>query len=279
MEQIWEGTLQKMRVAATSPVSYWLEDALQASDAPSANDLPVNALLGRPVELRFEGRLTCLACNKEVERVFDNGYCEICVRTRADADICMMRPERCHYGDPDNPCRDDSFAIERCFQPHYLYASLTSDVKIGITRASNVPARWMDQGAVAAITLARLPSRREVGLVEHALAASFKDRTHWMNMLRGTPDPALLDLAVAEIDQRLAELGVSGVLPPEQRLRMTFQYPMNVSLEKVKRLTFRRASRLQGVLLGVKGQYWVLDQGVLNVRRHSGYGVEVLAGR
>ena len=82
----------------------------------------------------------------------------------------MVKPELCHYHDADNPCRDDAFAQAKCFAPHILYASLTSGMKVGITRHTNVPSRWIDQGAVRAIPLAELPSRREVGLVEHELA-------------------------------------------------------------------------------------------------------------
>lgn len=275
MERIWEGVLQKMRVAASSPVSYWLEDAA-LDPGGLAGPLPVNPLIGRRVALVATGLLVCTACGRNPERVFDNGYCEDCVRTRADADICMMKPERCHFGQPDNPCRDESFGLERCFQPHYLYASLTSDVKVGITRHTNVPARWMDQGAVAALTLALLPSRLAVGRVEHALAQEFKDRTHWMNMLKGSPEPARLDEVVALIDARLDALGVEGVIPPEQRVRMSFRYPLEARLEKVRALHLNRTKRVEGALLGVKGQYWVFEQGVLNVRRHSGHHVEVL---
>lgn len=275
MERIWEGVLQKMRVAASSPVSYWLEDAA-LDPGGLAGPLPVNPLIGRRVALVATGLLVCTACGRNPERVFDNGYCEDCVRTRADADICMMKPERCHFGQPDNPCRDESFGLERCFQPHYLYASLTSDVKVGITRHTNVPARWMDQGAVAALTLALLPSRLAVGRVEHTLAQEFKDRTHWMNMLKGSPEPARLDEVVALIDARLEALGVEGVIPPEQRVRMSFRYPLEARLEKVRALHLNRTMRVEGALLGVKGQYWVFEQGVLNVRRHSGHHVEVL---
>lgn len=274
MQQVWAGVLQKMRVEASSPVSYALVDAHPSEAGPA---MAVNPLIGRHVDLRFEGHYVCTACGRSPERVYDNGYCEDCVKTRADADICMMRPERCHFGDPDNPCRDDTFGLERCFQPHYLYASLTSDVKVGITRKANLPARWIDQGATSATTLALLPSRKAVGEVEHALAATFKDRTHWMNMLRGSPDPALLDDVVAQMDTRLTELGTPGVLPPDQRLRMSFTYPLTVQLERVRTIHLYRIPRIQGVLLGIKGQYWVFEHGVLNVRRHSGFHIELHA--
>jgi len=274
VRQVWAGVLQKMRVEASSPVSYGLVDARPG--APEGG-FAVNPLIGRRVDLRFGGQYVCTACGRSPARVYDNGYCEDCVRTRADADICMMRPERCHFGDPDNPCRDEAFGLERCFQPHYLYASLTSDVKVGITRKANLPARWIDQGATAAITLALLPSRKAVGEVEHALAETFKDRTHWMNMLRGAADPSLLDAALGPIDARLAELGTPCVLPPTQRLRMAFTYPLDARIERVKSVHLYRAPRIEGVLLGIKGQYLIFDTCVLNVRRHSGFHIELYA--
>ena len=167
MDQVWEGVLQKMRTAAGDTVQYFITDATPGAEAP---EFAINPLIGREVELRFLRQFICTACGRSVERTFDNGYCPDCMKTRADADICMMKPHLCHHGQADYPCRDEVFAQERCFQDHFLYASLTSDVKVGITRHTNLPSRWMDQGAVAATTLARLPSRRAVGLVEVVMA-------------------------------------------------------------------------------------------------------------
>lgn len=278
MRQIWAGTLNKMRVAPSDPVSYWLEDG--APDAgPEAARIEVNPLIDSPVEIRFLGQVRCTCCGVVVERAYDNGYCGDCFRTRADADICMMKPHLCHHGEVDNPCRDETFAVERCFQTHFLYASLTSDVKVGITRHTNIPSRWIDQGAVVATTLAALPSRRAVGLVEHALAAEFRDRTHWMKMLREHPDEALLDEALDAIVSRMVALGLPGVLPAEQRTRLRFRYPLlGDRPEKVRSLNLNKATVVGGRLLGIKGQYWIFDTGVINIRRHAGYEAAVWIG-
>ncbi len=273
MKQVWEGVLQKMRTEASAPVSYFLRDAAPGSDAP---ELAVNPLIGAQVSLRFTGNFVCTACGKTDEHTFDNGYCSACMKTRADADMCMMKPHLCHHGREDYPCRDEVFAVERCFQPHYLYASLTSDVKVGITRHTNVPSRWIDQGAVLATTLARLPSRRAVGLVEHAMAEDFKDRTHWMKMLKGTPDESALDETVARMEQRLGELGAEGVLPVEQRIRTRLVYPLDAPPEKVKSTNLEKVGAVTGLLLGIKGQYWIFEGGaVVNIRRHSGHCAEI----
>lgn len=275
MKALWSGILQKMRVEAHEPVHYWLVDG--APDAACPAELALNPLVGQHITLRWLGHCRCTACGGTFERVFDNGYCGDCVRTRADADTCMMRPHLCHYGDPENPCRDDTFAIERCFRPHYLYCSLTSDVKVGITRYTNVLSRWMDQGAVEAVTLAELPSRREVGLVEHALTADFKDRTHWMKMLRTETPEAELRVTAEAVERRLHELGVS-VLPEERRVRARFSYPVLVWPEKVRNMNLDKTPEISGTLLGIKGQYLYFAEGVINIRRHSGRAVEVLGG-
>lgn len=278
MEQVWAGTLNKMRVAPTGPVSYWLEDGAPGA-GPDAARIAVTPLVGRPVEIRFLGHIHCTCCGVEVERAYDNGYCGDCFRTRADADVCMMKPHLCHHGDLENPCRDETFAVERCFQKHFLYASLTSDVKVGITRHTNIPSRWIDQGAVVATTLAALPSRRAVGEVEHALAAEFRDRTHWMKMLREKPDESLLDEAIDAIVSRMEALGLPGILAPEQRTRMRFDYPLLPDRpHKVRSCSLNKTAVVGGVLLGLKGQYWILDTGVINIRRHSGYEAAVWIG-
>lgn len=275
MKQVWEGTLQKMRTEAAEPVRYWLEDG-GAEAGPDPATTLLNPLIGGPVRVEFTGRITCTHCGVLLEQAFDNGYCYDCFQIRADADVCMMRPHLCHHGDPDNPCRDESFAQNSCFQPHYLYASLTSEVKVGITRHTNLPARWMDQGAVEATTLACLPSRREVGVVEHALAQDFRDRTHWIHMLRTESPEASLDEAVGAILARLAELGVA-VLPESERIRRRFSYPVQVWPVKVKSIKLDKTNVVEGPLHGIKGQYLYLPSGVLNVRRHAGYGVRVYA--
>ena len=102
MKQVWEGVLQKMRTEASAPVSYFLRDAAPGSDAP---ELAVNPLIGAQVSLRFTGNFVCTACGKTDEHTFDNGYCSACMKTRADADMCMMKPHLCHHGREDYPCR------------------------------------------------------------------------------------------------------------------------------------------------------------------------------
>ena len=136
-----------------------------------------------------------------------------------------MRPHECHFFEADNPCRDEEFAFAKCFQPHVLYVALTSGPKVGITRQTQVPTRWMDQGATEAIIVARMGSRREIGLAEHALAAEFADRTDWRRMLRGEATEVDLSAFADQVADRLRELGLGAPLPDDQREHFQFTYP------------------------------------------------------
>ena len=139
--------------------------------------LLLNDFIGKEIKLEFSGKIFCKSCGRQTKKSFSQGFCYPCMQSRPEADICIVKPELCHHGEPDNPCRDEEFARTQCFQPHFLYCSLTSGVKVGITRHQNIPSRWIDQGAVAAIPVAKLPDRRTVGLVEKRLSdEGFADR-------------------------------------------------------------------------------------------------------
>jgi hypothetical protein len=273
VERLWSGSLAKMRVVHEEPVAYFLRDGWHAPDE-RADELPLNAMLGRALEIRFDGEIHCVACGRATGKTFSQGFCFPCSQSRAAADICMVKPELCHYFDEANPCREEDFARAKCFRPHLLYVSLTSGSKVGITRKANVPARWIDQGAVAAIPLAELPSRREVGLVEHELSQVFADRTHWMRMLKeARPEGDLAGMAERVLDE-LEEMGVAE-LDEDARVEHVFRYPVLVYPRKVKSFNLDKASVAGGVLQGIKGQYLIFDTGVINVRKFSGYRVAV----
>ncbi len=76
--------------------------------------------------------------------------------------------------------------------PHVVYLANTSGLKVGITRHSQVPTRWIDQGATQALPVFRVATRYLSGLVEVALAKLVVDKTNWRAMLKG--DAAPLDL-------------------------------------------------------------------------------------
>ena len=275
METLWTGTLRKMRAQAADPVEYHLADGWFDPDKRT-DDHPLNQHLGQPVELHFTGQINCTACGRKTKKTFNQGFCFPCSQSRAEADICIVRPELCHHGEPGNPCRDEDFAQGQCFQPHYLYCSLTSGVKVGITRAPNIPSRWIDQGAVAAVPVAILPNRREVGLVEKRLSdEGFADKTHWTRMLKGgPPEDADLMGAMAKVVDRLREWGVEGILSELERIEQRFNYPVLEYPTKVKSFNLDKDPVAGGVLQGIKAQYLIFDTAVINLRKFSGYRCE-----
>lgn len=291
MQTLWSGTLRKMRVQAADPVEYFLSDGWWEPQRRSP-DHPLNPHLGSRLEIRFTGRIHCTACGRPTKRTFGQGFCFPCSQSLAEADICIVKPELCHHGDPADPCRDEAFARDHCFQPHVLYCALTSGVKVGITRRRNIPTRWIDQGAVAAIPLALLPDRRTVGLLEKRLSdEGFADKTHWTRMLKGDPDPGGarsaggdtgpgFDLAAAaeSVLAKLQEWGVDGRLPRSERKAQHFRYPVLQWPAKVASFNLDKVPAAGGVLEGIKGQYLIFADGVINLRKYTGYQVEVSAG-
>lgn len=264
MDIVWTGTLKKMRVEAADPVRYFLTDGWFEKDKRVADYL-VNDHLGSRLELRFTGEINCVACGRKIKKTFNQGYCFPCTRSRAEADICIIKPELCHHGEEENPCRDEAFAQEVCFHPHYLYCSLTSGVKVGITREVNIPSRWIDQGAVAAVPVALLPNRRAVGEAEKRLSdEGFKDKTHWTRMLKGNPEDRDLMEVADRVVERLTEWGTEGILSPLERLEHRFEYPVLEWPQKVSSLNLDKNPTAGGVLQGIKAQYLIFDSGVIN---------------
>ena len=255
-------TLKKMEVEATSPVSYKL------------GNLKMNDLIGSQISLEFSGEINCIGCGRDIKKTFNQGFCFPCSQSRAEADICIVKPELCHHGFPENPCRDEEFAQTVCFKPHILYASLTSGVKVGITRLPNIPSRWIDQGATEAIPLAQLPNRFAVGQVEHELAQKYADKTHWITMLKTEhPEGNLQAVAEMMLDD-LDEMGVD-VLDESEMTHHLFEYPVIEWPIKVTSLNFDKTPIISGKLNGIKGQYLMLDSGVLNIRKFTGYQVVI----
>ncbi len=274
---VWTGILRKMRVEAGDPVAYHLKDATIGS-IPVA-DHALTPHVGGEVHLRFLGEIRCTLCGRATKKTFGDGFCFPCSQSRPEADICIVKPELCHHGQADHPCRDEAFAQSQCFQPHILYVSLTSGVKVGITRRVNLPSRWIDQGAVAAVPLALLPDRRGVGLLEKRLSdEGYADKTHWTRMLKGDPGVAGLEPFAHEVAARLEAWG-APLLPASERAVATFRYPVRAWPEKVTSFNLDKSPAAGGVLQGIKGQYLLFDGGVINLRKYSGYRVEVRAGK
>ena len=267
------GVIRKMVVEATEPVSYWL---------PMGEErLEVQPLLGSQISLEFTGRIYCIECGRKTTKSFNQGYCFPCLRSLAACDMCIVKPELCHYD--QGTCREPAWGESHCMRPHVVYLANSSGLKVGITRASQVPTRWIDQGAVQALPLYEVDSRLQSGWLEVTLKRYISDRTDWRAMLKG--DPSQLDLLV-ERDRLLGEasvdlaqcqlkIGSASMRLVDGAEEARFKYPVLVYPEKIKAHNFDKKARVEGCLQGVKGQYMILDTGVLNIRKFAGYEVDL----
>ncbi len=266
-----QGRLEKMAAFHDATIRYEL--------VLNHQRVPLNQLLGQTVTLHHTGDLYCLHCNMPMRKSFSQGYCYPCFSRLAQCDMCMMKPETCHYA--VGTCRDNAWAESFCFQPHIVYLSNTSGLKVGITRHTQIPTRWIDQGAIQALPIFKVATRRLSGLIETLIAKHVADKTQWQRMLKHQIEP--LDL-LAERDRLLAICASElNALEQENQGAIEFlvaaevvdlNYPIEIAPLKVTALNFDKTPQISGVLQGIKGQYLMLDKGVLNVRKFGGYNIQ-----
>lgn len=255
------GPIRKMSTEPADPVGYRLPIG--------GKSVSLNPLLGRPVRFRFTGRIFCVACGRSTSKSFSQGYCFPCMQSLAQTDLCIVRPEMCHFH--LGTCREPAWGEAHCFIDHIVYLANSSGLKVGITRSHQMKTRWMDQGAVQALPIARVKNRRDSGLVETALAKFVPDKTNWRVMLKG--EGVRIDLK-ANRDALFAGWGAD--LPGERLFEeeIRFAYPVLRYPEKLISLNLDKVPEVNGDLLGVKGQYLLLSTGVINMRKYAGYELE-----
>jgi len=269
------GHLSKMQVQLAEQVQYLLPLDDQR--------LPLNQLLGKPVRLEYLGDIHCIHCGRRSKKSFSQGYCYPCFRKLPQCDTCIMSPEKCHYH--QGTCRDPAWGEQYCFADHFVYLANSSGVKVGITRGSQVPTRWIDQGATQALPIFRVQSRYQAGLIEDCLREHIADRTHWQKMLKGNSEPVDLtqirDTLLAQSESGLSMLEQEFGLQALQRLyhetTVEINFPVLEFPEKVKSFNLDKQPLVEGVLQGIKGQYLILDTGVINIRKYTAYNVQFSA--
>ncbi len=269
-----QGNLRKMKTRLDNPVQYQLPLTEQLVD--------LNPLIGKPIKLLFSGSIACVHCDRSIKKSFNQGYCYPCFISLAQCDMCIMKPETCHY--EAGTCREPSWGEEFCFQPHYVYLANSSGVKVGITRGTQVPTRWIDQGAIQALPIMKVKSRYISGLVEVAIAQQVSDKTSWQRMLKNMVEPVnlkikrdellvLCESEITDVSQRFGDDAIE--LLPEASV-VEIDFPVEVYPAKVKSFNFDKTPEVSGILQGIKGQYLLLDTGVINIRKFAGYEVELV---
>lgn len=266
------GRLAKMPVVPDAPVGY----TLRVGD----HELALNPLLGRTIEITFSGEIRCIHCDRKTGKSFSQGYCSPCFKRLAACDSCIMSPEKCHYH--LGTCREPQWGETHCMTGHVVYLANSSGLKVGITRASQVPTRWIDQGAVAAVPMLRVATRYLAGLAEVACKQHVADRTNWRVMLRGeAPEidliaerSALLERIAPDLARLTAEHGHDTIEVARDPV-WSLDYPVDHWPDKVKTHNLDKQPVVTGMLQGIKGQYLMLDTGVINIRKYTAYNVRV----
>ncbi|MDA8962387.1 DUF2797 domain-containing protein [Congregibacter sp.] len=265
-----EGAIRKMRSELSEgPVDY----ALPMGESSVA----LNALLGQSISLSFLGAIHCVHCGRKTKKSFNQGFCYPCFQRLAQCDSCIMSPQKCHYA--AGTCREPEWGEANCMVDHFVYLANTSALKVGITRHTQLPTRWIDQGATQALPAFRVASRLDSGLVEVAFAAHVADKTAWQRMLKGANEPMdlprererLMETCADAIEQLRKERGLDAITPLDAGNVTDIDYPVLEYPSKVKSMTFDKMPEVAGTLLGIKAQYLIFDIGVINMRRHAGY--------
>lgn len=268
-----KGELRKMPVTldGKSQVDY----TLRLYDTASKNEqtLSFNQFIGKEVTFHYNGVILCKKCGKRTKTSFNQGFCYPCFKNAPEAAECIIRPELCraHLGEG----RDIEWEEKNHNQPHIVYLAATNVVKVGVTRASQIPIRWIDQGASAAIKLAETPNRYLAGVIEVALKSEFTDKTNWRKMLKNEIDDSIdLEETKWELEELLPD-DIAQYITEEDELT-PINYPVLEFPSKVKSINLEKQPLVSGKLLGIKGQYLLFDQDrVMNIRKHTSFQVEV----
>jgi hypothetical protein len=271
------GQLSKMAVTLpdnNDPVDYQMVLGEQR--------IAMTPLLGRQIYLHFAGEIHCLACDRRIKKTYSGGYCFPCSQKLAQCDLCIMKPETCHYD--AGTCREPKWGEAFCMQDHIVYLANTSGIKVGITRINQIPTRWIDQGASQALPIFRVKSRYQSGLVEVIFKQHVSDRTDWRKMLKGEPENrdllAIRDQLTLECREEIMALqqrfGEQAILSLTDQEVVNIGYPVDQYPEKVKSFNFDKTPEISGVLHGIKGQYLIFDTGVINLRKFTGYNITMV---
>lgn len=235
----------------------------------------MNPLIGKKISLHWSSEIYDVYDGELIKKSYGQGYSYKNFMKLAQCDTCIVKPELCHYA--AGTCREPEWGEKFCFMPHYVYLSVTSGVKVGITRETQLPTRWIDQGAVMAIPLVKVADRKTSGLIEIEIAKEMSDKTNWRNMLKSQYETVDLELLREQIFDQFGDLlddmDADDVDDPITHIR----YPVESVPEKISSYSFDKKETIEGTLTGIKGQYLILDHGVINMRKHSGYSITLEA--
>jgi len=259
----YQGVLSKMETEFSDPIQYYL--------VFESDFINMNQMLDKTINIQFV-KYQCLNCGLD-KPIYRQGFCKSCFFDIPQAADWIMRPElsTAHLDKED---RDLDFEKKVQLQPHIVYLANSSNVKVGVTRKSQVPTRWIDQGAHEAIEIVEVPNRYLAGITEVALKDYVADKTNWRTMLKN--DIADEDLVTwrEKLKQYIPDEAKDYYIASNSETSINFpvlRYP-----KKPRSLNLDKTPNYTGKLVGIKGQYLIFeDETVFNIRGNEGYVVTI----
>lgn len=264
----FEGNLLKMETTLADEVQYHLPIGEER--------VHMNPLIGQPIKLHYHSQINCVQCGKITPKSFGQGFCYPCFAKSPLTEECVLRPELCQAH--DGIARDMEYAETHCLIDHYVYFALSSGVKVGVTRHTQKPTRWIDQGASEAIIFAQVPNRNLAGQIEVALKEHMSDKTNWQRMLKNQIVEGVDLVDEKESAYELLPDHLQEYVSDDDEVTV-INYPVQAYPAKVKSTNFDKVTDIEGKLVGIKGQYLIFeDNTVVNIRRHGGYKITLETG-
>lgn len=258
------GSISKLSCEFLNPILYNLNIGDESFE--------LNHFIEKKIKINFLEKINCIECGTKIKKTYMQGFCYPCFINSPKTSECIFKPHLCkaHLGES----KDMNWSNKYCLTDQYVYLSITSNLKVGVTRFSQIPNRWIDQGAHHAIKFAKVPNRYLAGMIEVEISKYISDRTQWRKMLQGNYE---------QIDLIKKKNELASLLPYEYKKYLITDnkihdlfYPQIKKLEKIKSINIEKTPTIEGVLTGIKGQYMIIDNlYVLNVRKYTGYTFEI----
>ena len=267
------GNIRKMKSTLGEVVEYTLPlfNVLEPHD-----EIPLNQFIGKDISLRFENEINCVITGQKIKKTFGDGMSFKAFQSSPLAVESIIRPElsRIHEG---IALRDKEWEEAHHNTPHVTYVSLTSGLKVGVTRTTQIPTRWIDQGAVEAVLLAETPFRQAAGLIEVSLKKHVADKTNWRNMLK---NEFTNSMGILEMKKKLTSL-----IPDDLKQFISdknevtkINFPVIEYPQKLTSIKLDKVPVIEKKLMGIKGQYLIFDDNtVMNLRSHTAYKITIEA--
>ena len=255
----FQGVVKKMVTELDTPVNYFIEF--------EDNFIHLNQFIEKSFKFKCIG-YSCLSCSDSVN-IYRQGFCKSCFFESPLAADWIMRPElsKAHLNIGD---RDLDYEKKIQLQPHIVYLSNTGRIKVGVTRKSQIPYRWIDQGAHEAVELLQTPNRFLAGEAEVALKKYMSDKTNWRSMLKNERDSSNIKSSKDQAKNFLP----SNLLHyfNDASNVVSIDFPVMEFPDNPKSIKLNKDLVFSGTLKGVKGQYLIFENNqVLNYRAHEGH--------